>query len=48
MPTAKKSSKLVAPVTKSGKIDHRYNLPQHVKKDGTRDMRTNIVTTAKR
>lgn len=42
MPTSKSSS-LVAPLTKSGKIDHRYNVPQHVKKDGTRDKRTNIV-----
>lgn len=46
MPTVKKSnSNLVAPLTKNGKIDHRYNVPQHVKKDGTRDKRTNIVTT---
>lgn len=44
MPAAKKSNKLVAPLTKNGKIDHRYNVPQHVKKDGTRDLRTNIVT----
>ena len=41
MPTTK--TKIAAPLTKSGKIDHRYNVPQQVKKDGSRDMRTNIV-----
>ena len=46
MPTTKKTNNLVAPLTKTGKIDHRYNVPQHVKKNGTRDMRTNIVTTS--
>ena len=45
MPTTKKTS-LVAPLTKTGKIDHRYNVPQHVKKNGTRDMRTNLVATS--
>lgn len=44
MPSTKTSSGLVAPLTKSGTIDHRYKVPQHVKKDGTRDKRTNIVT----
>lgn len=46
MPTVNKSNaNLVAPLTKSGTIDHRYKLPQHVKKDGTRDKRTNVVTS---
>lgn len=46
MPAPK--STLVAPLTKSGKIDHRYNVPQHVKKDGTRDKRTTIVKVSKK
>ena len=40
MPASKKSKKHVAALTKNKKIDHRYNVPQHVKKDGTHDVRT--------
>lgn len=48
MPTSNKSNNLAAPLTKNGKIDHRYNVPQKVKNDGSRDMRTKLVKTSKK
>jgi len=49
MPSVNKSNvNMVAPITKSGTIDHRYKFPQHVKKDGTRDKRTNVVTSSRK
>jgi hypothetical protein len=35
------------PVKSDGTVDKRYNAPQFVKKDGTRDMRT-IRTTERK
>ena len=45
--STKRTTHINVPVTKTGSIDKRYTTPQLCKSDGTRDMRTNLISKTK-